>query len=493
MGAVRIERLRCRYRVPSTEPAPAELALRLDRVARDRVPRACAEMLAAAVPADDPGIVLIRRLDVRLLLRHGLLDEIPTAALWSKGITVAISRAVAGEPDGERVVRFDDRAHQLSQFVEDVVAGTAWARWYHAPFARLRGLAANVAVRDALLAGSALIPAVLGRLVRAGRLDWVTATLAEDDARALVDAVEAAGDGGVDGLEHILAREGLRAFGGREEPGFAALHLLARLAAAGVAPAPGALAAVRDLAELRPLLDDLAPPGFRGRESHLIALARSRGGAPDAAARRLSSRHPALLDKLLAAGGRTGGATDATADGRDVVATPYGGAFLLLPALAELELRERLIEAGLPRDESGWALGIARWLVLIECLGPQARGSARHDAAIALAAGLERPPGAASLRSLGHATAPDVAAGLAAVALERFVRTLRGFEAGSPAYVARNFLIGSSLVRGGEDGVTVSLPRVPLQIVLRMAGWAGGRFTVPWLPGGLLSIVEDRE
>jgi hypothetical protein len=66
-------------------------------------------------------------------------------------------------------------------------------------------------------------------------------------------------------------------------------------------------------------------------------------------------------------------------------------------------------------------------------------------------------------------------------------RRIPWFQRASAGHLARNFLLGASSYATGQDGVEVDLPRAPVQVALRMAGWQNVN-RVPWLPGGVLTI-----
>jgi hypothetical protein len=82
---------------------------------------------------------------------------------------------------------------------------------------------------------------------------------------------------------------------------------------------------------------------------------------------------------------------------------------------------------------------------------------------------------------------------VAAAVLAVFARGLPGFEASSPGHLARNFLAGESHVRVAGDGVEVTLPRTPLEVVLRVAGWRDSTHPVPWLRGETMLVTRDEE
>jgi hypothetical protein len=72
---------------------------------------------------------------------------------------------------------------------------------------------------------------------------------------------------------------------------------------------------------------------------------------------------------------------------------------------------------------------------------------------------------------------------LAAAALKTFALRLLGFHWSSAAYLYENFLAGASQVQVDAGRIEVSLPRSPLDIVMRMGGVDGRTCAPPWLGG----------
>jgi hypothetical protein len=508
--SVRIQQVRCRYRLRRRRASAAEIRWRLDHVLRDRIPGLLDTMLAERMPAG-PGVIVIRRLDLKLTLSRRLYE--PRAAeLWSRAVAIAFSHALA-DGSGERVRRFESRGAQLAELCADVAAGTAWSRWYHEEFSELRSYGDSGAIRQALLRRRSEIAAALRILHRGGRLRAVAAALSDADAWTIVDAVPPVSIGPP--ARQVLTPKRLRdALSARREA-VVALQLVAALAEADAVTERN-VEIVHHLARAAPLLLE-----HRRVTRRLRATA-----APSEAAvslHVLSSQEPELVRAAVAA---VEGSTPAVADhGEDglELSTAFGGLFLLLPALAELDVDARLRAGGLSEDEIVRTAGVARWLVLLKCLDPATRLDARCDPGLVVAAGLASGPDSAALRRLGRLTAPPVAsavaggtkaspddhfrtAGLlgskradaawsrvAAAALRLLARRLPGFEESSAGHLGRNVLAGPSRLRVGDDGVEVTLPRTPLEVVLRVAGWGGSVHAIPWLPGGSLSVGREPE
>jgi hypothetical protein len=80
----------------------------------------------------------------------------------------------------------------------------------------------------------------------------------------------------------------------------------------------------------------------------------------------------------------------------------------------------------------------------------------------------------------------EAASLLASAAMRGLARRLVGFEASSLTYLAANFLAADGEIRN-DKAITVSLARMPLGMVLKMAGVSGRPFAVPWLDGRLVT------
>ena len=72
--------------------------------------------------------------------------------------------------------------------------------------------------------------------------------------------------------------------------------------------------------------------------------------------------------------------------------------------------------------------------------------------------------------------------------LRHFAGRLMGFAWSRSEFLYRNFLAGEGTLRRSAEGLEVTLPRMPLHLVARMAGADGMRYTVPWLGEGRITL-----
>lgn len=173
-----------------------------------------------------------------------------------------------------------------------------------------------------------------------------------------------------------------------------------------------------------------------------------------------------------------------------VLSSPLAGLGLLLPSVVALRIDRQL---------SPTALAQAIW----QTLEPEAAEAASRDPAIAalfpvdpreidLAAAQPTVP--ANLAARLHAdarplfdTAPP-ARRWSALILAEFTSRLPGLRKSSRGYLQMQFLLRPGRVAITGKTATIDLRRLPLAIVLRMAGLSGGQMPVPHLGGRLLTL-----
>ncbi len=469
-ASLRIDRLALRYRISTRHPAPALVQAELDRELADRLPSFCAAGLAATV-SEGEGLMVIRRLDLKVGVLDGAGVGRRLGSLCARAIIRGVGRALAGELESDQVARYASRADYWACFIADLARGSATQRWQYACLDRHRTAPVGAAFETVREVGVPL-SGVLGALSDGGRLGLVAAALTELEAAVVMDALETASGPVVplrtaEVLDALAQPEAAR-LGPAALGLFAAGHLIARrdrepLGASElrvVASAAQVVVARRSL----PGGTSASGPALRRRDpSTAAALATLELAAPELAQHIVGSPEP-LVSRAPAPEGEV---------------TPFGGIFLLLPALAAVDPRKRLPAAG-------------RFLVLAKCLPMDARARCWYDPALCLAAGTETPPRLADLRALGAPPSPvRTWAGWAERVLHAFACRLPGFEESSPAYVMSNFVMGSAVYGMDSEGAWASLPRVPLRLVLRMSGCAQGEHLIPWLPGGRLRVGRD--
>jgi len=163
----------------------------------------------------------------------------------------------------------------------------------------------------------------------------------------------------------------------------------------------------------------------------------------------------------------------------------FAGLGLLLPAVRQLGLAERLGPAGLHR-------------LLVAAIPPPARALAAGDAALRWLSGLpphERPgdaeidwPSAADAEGLrlasdveSHGDGPEMPA--LRMVLDAFAAGLPGMSGSSAAYLAAQFLARPGRLDRDARRLVVRVEGVPLRILLAMGGRLGPQGPLDWLDG----------
>jgi hypothetical protein len=377
ISRLRIEKLHAEYLVGERHPSPERLARRLDEVVRKELPAALRAMLTPALRADDPSVWIIHRIEVPVYINAAWEpDEIGRS--WSRQITKALVPDLCGTGDSTNVVRFQDRAAYLAQFVADAASGEAWSHWFYRSFDGLRMLPISAAIRTALLEDAACGLVALQRLPLP-ELARVVGALAETDATILLNAW-ASEDGGA-ALDSALAAvsaqwQSVAAFSDVSSGFRTALVLSVRAAAAG-ATGRAAVVAAKAVAGLAAVAHGL--PGdvvrrlLRALVSDDMTSVREIAGVAAPVLDALARLPGPLLEAAFATVAPLPAAPISTEGPRR---TPFGGALLLLPLLGALPLDAVADWPSLGETSAAQAL---RWLVLVKCASQPRADSAFQD------------------------------------------------------------------------------------------------------------------
>lgn len=437
-GVVTVERLNCTYLVGRDHPAPAAACARLDALVRHELAGCCRALLPAVLDPGDPSVWFARRIDVDVGLDLSAAGDDLIARRWGERIVARLAGIVEAGPHGDEVVRFADRAEYLASFARDLTRGSAWERWYYTAFAGLRSLPAGRAIAEALAREPALAGEALLRLDRRGELGEVLAALSPGDmeavwSRCLQPREDTAPSRRA--LDAVLAVwPAVRAGEGHAAGADTAIRLyvaLRRASAPGSAPdIPAAIGLLVRFARLlgaarhREALADALTGGNFAAAASLI-----REAAPDGAAVLTGLIEASAGDVAwVAAAARIAAPPAAPADstGRlaagspDPAMTAFGGLFLLLPVMIDLQI-DRMVRNMAPPGGGEDRAGLLLHLLLTACLGRQRAIAAALDPEVARMSGLERPP---TLEALAEA-----AAGITPAAGEECMRFVAGGQA----------------------------------------------------------------
>ena len=356
-STIDIDRLHAKVLVASDHPAPELVASRLEETAARHLGARCGRSSAVALGLG------YRNLDgaaPRPRRPHQPREEPESVArTWAAEIAKVIGPVLRGTGDGGNVVWFPDRAAYLARFLVDTADGAAHGRWYFDSFAGLAALPTSAAIRTAVCDDPALGLLALTRLD--DECERVIRALAEHDVQIVLDALAATSPGTTDGAaaagEHgaIWPRA---ARGSGDWHRALRVFVAARLEDAdveGPALRDAALAIVR-------LTRRAADPAIAPR----LAAELRAGTIGDQAFAPLLRADPPLRREI---------ADDLLGRASDTIETPvvrhteFGGAFMLLPILAEMPLVEAT--EGWPHTDECASISLIRFLALAKCFGPE--------------------------------------------------------------------------------------------------------------------------
>lgn len=507
-STIDIDCLHAEVLVASDHPAPDSVATRLRETAARHLEGALRSIFTPLLSDSDTGIWLVRRLDVDVHVNLAAAGESVTRS-WAAQIARALTPILRGTGDGVNVLWFPDRAAYLARFLTESAVGAAHGRWYFEEFAGLSALPMSATIRTAICDDPELGLLALAR-IGDDELERVVRALTEHDAQIVLDAIA------------TVQRGSSEAVG-------AAWRAWRRLGSAGVIGGEWQCA-------LRIFVNAVSHDsqvGGTALSDAALAVARSAGGgehvftgSPSASRSSTDDKLTAQLEKLLRM---------ETPLAEEVAErfTEFGGAFLLLPILAEMPLAEAT-EAWPDPDQCA-AISIIRLLALAKCFGPERALCALGDPLLQellliprefdadTAADWCARVGPADLKRF-HATmrvwaaerdaarrpsqtdsdyfrlnsesriTPGVehaATRTALLALRVFGERLRGFADSTPRHLHANFLDCTATLRDEPERRVVRLSRPPLHLVLSMAGLTRSEYRLSWLGDRPFVLFEE--
>lgn len=552
MQSLQIHQFNAQYSVASTFPNPAAVQRRLDHVAMNLLSDALETQFENLSDNEEP-ICFIEQMAIALTIDIAKLDDRQLATVWAKNLQQGIARTL--NQGGTGVIIFRNRGEFLASFLSDLMAGQAWNCWYYQEFFELRSLPTSQTILSVLTTDSDSGRDALLTLTQQGQLDRLLGLLSDTEVDAIaqtcllppspsvvlpntipvwIEAVRSR-------LQHLTltgipARDLIRLY----------LELLRHQPELG--PDVHLVRFIRDLLQLRAavmrrndllqLLQQLTVNQWTGVLHQL-----ERGTARQLLMTLMPEVSGEVVAQLLQ---DLQSAVPLTTEQFGV--TPYGGVFLLVSAIADLELDRFLQQCPYPEPEGMSKTGLLLWAIALQCLGDDNAVRGRSDRALALFAGLSQPPTAAQLQCYAETLTPAMHSmfteqfqiqlqeqlnrpeqfGLArvfssvipmsldwfslcsesnsllldaewnatlsavsAAVLQAFVAKLGAFADSSPAYLCRNFLESQAAIELSQHQLIVRFLTCPLQMVLRMAGFDHNTWEIPWLENRQLTFQFD--
>jgi hypothetical protein len=379
-SSLHVDHIRAQYLIASDHPAPQSVKQRLD----DALSKNLADSLRVALSSwfsdDDPSIWFVRQLDVNLDLN---LDWNPeqVGKTWATQLVRKLSRDLK-EDSAHGIIRFPNRAAYLASFLRDLATGDAWSKWYYTSFDGLRMLPVSAAIATAIRNDvETSLPALLQLSTK--DLIKVLDALSTQGARRVLDAIAEQRPALDESrcfveLWNIWKRdESELLYTSNELSGALRLYLEVerREHAGGPTLQRAALALVRLVMCLNSgsRNENVLRALLNGDIAELYVAA----GAEDAEVLLPFTHCPTeLLQEIWTTVSAT---PDPTSYERasDKAYTSFGGVFILLPLLDRLPLDE--LTEGWPDVDQQRAVSLARFIVLVKCMGRERFNRAWND------------------------------------------------------------------------------------------------------------------
>jgi hypothetical protein len=538
MQTIDIHQFNARYNIARSLDNPNALQRRLDRIISDLLARALEDRFSSFSNSNDSAYVFIEQMDVNLTLDTSIGDDRTLASVWARSLQEGILRTLSQD---SAVIIFRDRSAFIASFLEDFMQGRAGDFWYYAEFADLRSMAIGQAVLKLLTLDRDVGRDALLELTRRDSLERLLTRLTDAEVSAIASQCllppstrVMSSQAWLEALRNLLTRTPALLQG---TPARSLIRLYCNLLRYRPELGPDVNLArfIWELLDLRYTVQQMANRSAflnqLGADNWSVALSYLERGT----GRQLLTH----LQRELTGTEVVGLLHDLEVDAPDtptkLIRTAFGGIFLLVGAIADLDLYSFLQNCPYPDAQGIPKANLLLWLMALQCLGAGNLEQARRDRGVLGLAGLVQAPepewlldyvallteeihGAfgqdllahcqrvirqpdqfvyqrlsippepsewLSLHSATHSPLPDEAwdreLGLmSAIALQGFATRL-GAMAGSPSYLSRNFLESEAEIWVSEGAIAVNFLTCPLQMVLKMAGFEQFRWQIPWL------------
>jgi hypothetical protein len=547
MQNIYISEFNAQYNIARSLENPAALQRRLDRITSDLLASALTERLSQLGYSDDSAYTFIDRMDINLTLDISASDDRALAANWARSLHEGIVKTLS--QDSSAIV-FRDRSAFIASFLEDLIQGRG-DLWYYAEFANLRSMAIGSAILSLLTQDGDVGRDALLELTRRDSLDRLLTRLTDAEVSAiatqcLLPASPRVMSGRVwlEALRNLLTRTPALLQG---TPAHGLIRIYCHLLRYRPELGPDVNLArfIWELLDLRQTVQQMANRAAfldrLGADNWSVALSYLERGTGRQLLTHLQREWTGtelvgLLEDLQ---------VDAPAMPTQRIRTAFGGIFLLVGAIADLDLYSFLQTCPYPDAQGIPKANLLLWLMALQCLGQGNLEQARRDRGLLRFAGLVQAPapewlaeyatqlteemhGAFGSNLQAHCQrvirqpdlfayqrlsippepsewlslhlardspvsdeAWDNAIGImSAIALQGFATKL-GAMAGSPPYLSRNFLESEAEIWVSERSIEVHFLTCPLQMVLKMAGFEHFRWQIPWLENRQLIFNFD--
>jgi hypothetical protein len=538
MQDIYISEFNARYNIARSLENPAALQRRLDRIASNLLASGLEDRFSHLSDGNDRAYIFIEQMDVNLTLDTSIGDDRMLAATWARSLQAGIVKTLSQDSS---VIVFRDRSAFIASFLEDLIQGRAGDFWYYAEFDNLRSMAIGQAMLNLLTQDADIGRDALLEITRRDSLDRLLTRLTDAEVgsiatQCLLPASPRVMSGRVwvEALRNLLARTPAL-LQGSPARGLMRIYCTLLRDRPELGPDVNLARFIWELLDLRQTVQQMANRAAfldrLGADNWSVALSyleRSTG-------RQLLTHLQRELTGAEVVGLLEDLQVDAPTMPTQRIRTAFGGIFLLVGAIADLDLYSFLQTCPYPDLPGIPKANLLLWLIALQCLGQGNLEQARRDRGLLQFAGLTKTPtpewlteyaaqltadlhGAFgrdleahcqrvirqpdlfayqrlsippeplawfSLHSAPDSPVPDEAwdnaiGMMSAIALQGFATRL-GAMAGSPPYLSRNFLESEAEIWVSEGSIEVHFLTCPLQMVLKMAGFEHFRWQIPWL------------
>lgn len=506
-----IERFHSNYIIQKGKINPTTVQNKLDRIAGNLLEKEI-HLTLSQVLHDNSVLYFIRKIKVDLGLNLAKLNDRAIAKLWAKKITSSIIHLLQSadrpylEPYKDlNVAIFQNRAVYLTNFIQDLLIGRAWDKWYFQEFKYLSPLPKKEIIKLIFKQHREIIEEIFMVSVEMGTLDKILEELAEEDIKAIYSHY--LGESLRKDFDSIIKTESrdyikiVQFISGIIRNG--QIDISADLPQSYKVCLKVYLLALKKYPEFKP------EASLKGAIEDVIFHKRER----------LLTTKPEELDIVDTP------EEISTPDVSKKIITPYGGLFLLIPSILEIKLNDIINQSSFPEEVNISPLNYFLFFLALKICNQKISGHSNIDPGLLLFAGLEKRVSFKNLVNYAETTTSsmneeflkslikaldilkeqkaswldymdlnaylnmnihnidyETVVSLAAeLILKVFSRRLRGMERSSSIYIFNNFLFRPSEIQIERDLIHIILSKKPLDIVLRLSGLIDDTYQVSWL------------
>lgn len=534
---IEIRQFDAQYNVARSINHPATIQRRLDQVVSSLLAQTLEDQLAI-FNDNDSALYFIEQIHFDLPLDLTQKDDRQLANIWAKAITTSIQRTIS--QSGSGIVVFSDRRSFVASFIEDLIQGRAWDCWYYTEFAELRSISLGQAILQVLTQDVDVGRDTLIEITKRDSLERLLTRLSDAEVTSiglqclLPPSPRVSFDSGewIAAIRNLLNRSYILLQG---TPAHGLLRIYCGLLRQRPELGPDVHLArfIWDLLDLRQTVQQMADRSSFLRllesDNWPVALGQLGAGIGQQLLRNLQreltgTEAVELLRDLQ---------MEAVAMPTQQLRTAFGGIFLLVGAIIDLDLYGFLESCVYPEPDGVPKANLLLWLMALQCLGQENLARSMTDRGLLKFAGLKKAPDVEWLAAYGAGLTVEMHEGfgmdlvahcgrvvanrfeyrgvltdlgepgewlrlhgvpgspfidevwdntlgiLSSIVLRGFGVRLGALGGSSPGYVSKNFLECGAVVSISEAEISIRFLVCPLQMVLKMAGFEHFRWS--WL------------